>query len=521
MPDGLKQIFFTVSIVHTLISCIISSLSFTFPDFAENNFIFIIQVIGVPLLALEIGLGFTMNNHVGTIKLRNLKEIAIHYLKTKFYIDIVCLLTVVADIWLEGEVIMWLRICFFLKLRDALEKLHKLEVKFFDTTYKEHWWDLAKIFLTNFLFAHVLAIFLIMMTWMDERKSWLSKIASISAPWYEQYAWAYYGGTTIMLTVGFGDIAAANYKEAICLTFIETMSCITLAYNIHCVGTLISSIRNEEMEKNKKLKMLKNLSEKNNISRDLTFKINNFIKEASNIKKKFDVEENNKFIHSLPSSFKTDFLRESNKAMFRFLPFFNLLTDISLFKLAENIEHVITHPEETIMKGNFAEKIYILKEGEVGLCTRFKNSKFNNTLIDKVAVKEREKPLLLSLEFLAPEKTKNYEVKSKAYCILYTIDVSEFETILKNKDSDFQFYHEIKHRSKHFLNEFELIVCEFCNEKHSKFKCPRLHYVPLAQHILHRYIYDEKISKCKRRKVNRSIKYGFLPSSALKAKLMF
>jgi hypothetical protein len=33
-----------------------------------------------------------------------------------------------------------------------------------------------------------------------------------NAPWYEQYSWAYYWGTTIMLTVGFGDIAAANYK---------------------------------------------------------------------------------------------------------------------------------------------------------------------------------------------------------------------------------------------------------------------------------------------------------------------
>lgn len=42
----------------------------------------------------------------------------------------------------------------------------------------------------------------------------------IQAPWYEQYSWAYYWGTTIMLTVGFGDLSAANYKEAICLVLI-------------------------------------------------------------------------------------------------------------------------------------------------------------------------------------------------------------------------------------------------------------------------------------------------------------
>ena len=70
------------------------------------------------------------------MKLKNMNEIAIHYLKTKFYIDIACLLTIIVDIWLEGEVIMWFRICFFFKLRDFIEKMHKLEVKFFDTTYK-------------------------------------------------------------------------------------------------------------------------------------------------------------------------------------------------------------------------------------------------------------------------------------------------------------------------------------------------------------------------------------------------
>ena len=132
----MKEVFFVVSIVHTLISCIISSLSFTFDDFSENDFILGIQIIGVPLIALEIGLGFTMNIHVGTMKLKNMNEIAIHYLKTKFYIDIACLLTIIVDIWLEGEVIMWFRICFFFKLRDFIEKMHKLEVKFFDTTYK-------------------------------------------------------------------------------------------------------------------------------------------------------------------------------------------------------------------------------------------------------------------------------------------------------------------------------------------------------------------------------------------------
>lgn len=78
--------------------------------------------------------------------------------------------------------------------------------------------------------------------------------------------WAFYWGTTIMLTVGFGDIAPANHKEAICIVFIETFSCLCLAYNINCVGSLISNIKSQDVEKNRNIKTFKILSNRNNLT---------------------------------------------------------------------------------------------------------------------------------------------------------------------------------------------------------------------------------------------------------------
>jgi hypothetical protein len=85
------------------------------------------------------------------------------------------------------------------------------------------------------------------------------------AYWFEQYVWSYYWGTTIMLTVGFGDLSATTYKEALCLIFIEMISCIALAYNINCVGQLIKNIRSQDIEKSNNLKTFKKLTDKNNI----------------------------------------------------------------------------------------------------------------------------------------------------------------------------------------------------------------------------------------------------------------
>lgn len=68
-----------------------------------------------------------------------------------------------------------------------------------------------------------------------------------------------------MLTVGFGDLSASNYQEAICLVLIETVSCIALAYNVNCVGTFIANIRYENIEKEKKLKIIGELAKRDSL----------------------------------------------------------------------------------------------------------------------------------------------------------------------------------------------------------------------------------------------------------------
>lgn len=81
------------------------------------------------------------------------------------------------------------------------------------------------------------------MSWIDQDNNWMKSRHIEHSPWVEQYSWAYYWSTTIMLTVGFGDFAAVNYKEALCLTLIETVSCLTFAYNINCLGNLINKLK--------------------------------------------------------------------------------------------------------------------------------------------------------------------------------------------------------------------------------------------------------------------------------------
>ncbi len=58
------------------------------------------------------------------------------------------------------------------------------------------------------------------MTAIDDYENWMVVKGIADNLWYERYVWSYYWSTTIMLTVGFGDIAASTYKEALVITFI-------------------------------------------------------------------------------------------------------------------------------------------------------------------------------------------------------------------------------------------------------------------------------------------------------------
>jgi hypothetical protein len=90
--------------------------------------------------------------------------------------------------------------------------MEKLEAFFIKNYYNEQYWSLIKVVLFNFCFAHILAIILTAMANINySNTSWHTVKGIQNSMWFEKYTWAYYWGTTIMLTIGFGDIVATTY----------------------------------------------------------------------------------------------------------------------------------------------------------------------------------------------------------------------------------------------------------------------------------------------------------------------
>lgn len=99
----------------------------------------------------------------------------------------------------------------------------------------------------NLLVCHLLACALIAIASIHPDESWMMTNHIISSPWWEQYIWSYYFGTTIILTIGFGDLHPGNIIEAFFIIIISFCACLFFGYNINYIGNLINLIKQEEV----------------------------------------------------------------------------------------------------------------------------------------------------------------------------------------------------------------------------------------------------------------------------------
>ena len=71
-------------------------------------------------------------------------------------------------------------------------------------------WGLMKVCISNLIIAHIIATIILAMSYINLEQNWMTRASIDDQVWWVKYFYAYYWGTTIMMTVGFGDILPGN-----------------------------------------------------------------------------------------------------------------------------------------------------------------------------------------------------------------------------------------------------------------------------------------------------------------------
>lgn len=75
----------------------------------------------------------------------------------------------------------YLKVLILFKLMLVLNKIAGLEIVLISNCFREQYWALAKVLFFNFLFAHFIAIVLILMASCE--RSWMTEKKILNSPW--------------------------------------------------------------------------------------------------------------------------------------------------------------------------------------------------------------------------------------------------------------------------------------------------------------------------------------------------
>ena len=170
------------------------------------------------------------------------------------------------------------------------------------------------------------------------------------------------------------------------------------------------------------------------------------------------------------------------------------------------VERKICHPKEVLYKKGTHPDFLILQKGQLDMACKCSGGKtaLSGKVVESLEVKDGQKPKLLGLDFIK-NKTLTHDIRSKNYSIVYTLELERFKEALRASEMDYQLLCMLRDRYEYLLDENNVHACSLCPRKlHSKFQCPRLHYCPIKQMVIYRYLDQTNKLKNSRQEYRRT-----------------
>ncbi|KAL4449692.1 hypothetical protein ABPG74_007515 [Tetrahymena malaccensis] len=241
---------------------------------------------------------------------------------TDFFIDIICLLIVgnklisqILFIPKNNLSLFVINFAIFFKLNGIPNKKDRISHLFILQENQKH-----ILRLLNQLFNVIGVAHAVCLAWYflgvceiqyGSTNSWLQKYNLNDMEYYEKYIYSLYWSITTMTTVGYGDIAAANYIEALFISIAMLLFSCVFAYSINNIGFILQEIEKSAKELNDNINTIHRQSYQKNEDickliktnlRNLNSQVEMMFKTESDILSNFSDNQSNYSNQDLESS---------------------------------------------------------------------------------------------------------------------------------------------------------------------------------------------------------------------------
>ena len=321
-------------------------------------------------------------------EIRSLKMIALNYLTSFFFLDLVCAF----PIGLVGQFldkknsnnfyqlllkIGWVRMFRIYKLSKSNDNGQEQEMSAnnLKNKMKKFVYALSLVFTT----LHIFSSFYIFLGKLEQDgESWIGYYKLESA--FEIYIASLYFHLVTMFSVGYGDILPITQNERIYIIIFLFIS--VLVYS--CLITVASTYFSQEDERTvayqKKIKQLDQIHAKHNLSSQMFDQIKRFI----NNHHEQIINDRYEFLETLPIKYKRDMLFVIHGSYLKDLKIFKnsshdfILSALMLFKPIE-----FTKGETVIGLGDYVDEMYVVISGQLSVCASDSLFNIRVGLVDK------------------------------------------------------------------------------------------------------------------------------------------